>query len=399
MNQWDEEALREINSLEAARLAIRGALATIRDLQDVNAGAKAEVQDEAAKRKATEAKVAELSEQVDRWHKQAESWDKERQERTQSEARWREAVRLEVRAEERARIEESRALMETELARLHAELQQMARAYREKCEAQAKALERLRKSLDAREVELLAARRAKEEIARTAQHDWQMLEQLRQQRDREIDASIKRRELEIADKDREISALREQVQELKKVAELSAREGESRLLRAEETLRREYQARESRLAEQSAKREADLQAHWSELENGLWARTKAARERLDRTIDGQFEEKARALADRTQELEAQLAARRQELEAEFQRKGSEAEARYADAEKRLLQSWADKEGRFLKKFDEELSREKEARQRQAESLDRLKADYERALAEKDSQLRKAAPSDPGAPSS
>src|SRR3989339_1919562 len=126
MNQWDEEALREINSLDAARLAIRGALATIRDLQDVNAQAKADVQDEAAKRKLVETKVAELAEQINGWHKQAGEWEKERAERAAGEARWRDAVRLEVRAEERARIEESRSLMEVELARLHAELQQMA---------------------------------------------------------------------------------------------------------------------------------------------------------------------------------------------------------------------------------------------------------------------------------
>ena len=32
MEQWDEQALREINNLDAARLAIRGALATILSL-------------------------------------------------------------------------------------------------------------------------------------------------------------------------------------------------------------------------------------------------------------------------------------------------------------------------------------------------------------------------------
>ncbi len=56
MEEWDDRALREINSLDAARLAIRGALATIRDLQDQNGVLKGQVQDDGAKRKAYMAK-------------------------------------------------------------------------------------------------------------------------------------------------------------------------------------------------------------------------------------------------------------------------------------------------------------------------------------------------------
>ncbi|MDD5629072.1 MAG: hypothetical protein PHU21_08405 [Elusimicrobia bacterium] len=179
MNQWDEEALREINSLEAARLAIRGALATIRDMQDLNARAKAETRDEAAKRKLAEAKAAELVEQVEQWRRQGEAWEKEREERDQNEARWREAARLEVRAEERTRIEEGRALMEAELARLQAELQQMAGSYQRRCESQAAALESFKKTLERREVELLAARRRSEELSRSLELDAQTIESQR----------------------------------------------------------------------------------------------------------------------------------------------------------------------------------------------------------------------------
>ena len=47
---------------------------------------------------------------------------------------------------------------------------------------------------------------------------------------------------------------------------------------------------------------------------------------LDQTINAQFEEKARALADRTMEVDAQLAARRQDLESEFAQRCTEAES-------------------------------------------------------------------------
>src|SRR5438477_510098 len=64
MNPWDEEAYREINDLEAARLAIRGALATIRDLQDLNARLKGTLQEAAAKEKLSLREIAELTQQL-----------------------------------------------------------------------------------------------------------------------------------------------------------------------------------------------------------------------------------------------------------------------------------------------------------------------------------------------
>src|SRR5665213_2581169 len=99
MEQWDEEALREINNLDAARLAIRGALATIRDLQDSNAGLKGQVQDEAAKRKHLEAELAKVDAKIADWQAQAQTWEKERAERERMMAAWKAEARMEVRAE------------------------------------------------------------------------------------------------------------------------------------------------------------------------------------------------------------------------------------------------------------------------------------------------------------
>ncbi len=88
MNKWDEEAFREVNDLDAARLALRGALATIRDLQDLSSRLKSENQDEAAKLKHADARVAELAAQIENWRGEAELWERERRERADEEGRF-----------------------------------------------------------------------------------------------------------------------------------------------------------------------------------------------------------------------------------------------------------------------------------------------------------------------
>src|SRR3954469_24126899 len=105
MEEWDDRALREINSLDAARLAIRGALATIRDLQDQNGALKGQVQDDGAKRKALESRLAEMDARLAQWQEQAQKWEKEAAEREQLMQRWKVEARMEVRAEERSRVD------------------------------------------------------------------------------------------------------------------------------------------------------------------------------------------------------------------------------------------------------------------------------------------------------
>src|SRR5271168_935866 len=113
MEQWDEQALREINNLDAARLAIRGALATIRDLQDGNAALKGQVQDEAAKRKHLEAQLAKVDGRLADWQAQAEAWAKER-------------------AEERARLEDERLRTEETIAHLRSDIAGMAKGHKDR---------------------------------------------------------------------------------------------------------------------------------------------------------------------------------------------------------------------------------------------------------------------------
>lgn len=358
MNQWDEEALREINNLDAARLAIRGALATIRDLQDQNLKLKedseAALQDETSRRKTLESKVKEQASQLEAWSEQGKAWEEEQKKRASDESRWKSAIRVQVRAEERARLESAQRGLEEDLARLQSELERMAGAQQDK---EQKWIE-LRKKLEQRENDLLASEREKIEIANNARHGAELVERMRQQRDREIAASIRSRELELEDKTREIESLRAALEEHKKALAGAGSDLELKRREYEEGLLKAYRQKEHDLTERYAKREMELQASWAELENGLWKRAKDARDKLDQAAEQQFAERARALADRSREIEALLASRRQELDEDFKRRCDEAEARYAANERRLLDGWAEKEARQMRQYEIELAHEK-----------------------------------------
>ncbi len=355
MPDWDEEALKELNNLDSARLAIRGALATIRDLQDQLIKQKSQVQDEASRRKMAETRMAELNSALERWQEQAKEWETAEKRAAADEERYKASLRIQVRTEERAQIQESQRHLEEDLARLQAELQRMAQVQREKEEGWSEVKRRLEKG----ELDLVQAEREKGEIALRYRQDMDTVAQLRESRDREIAASIASREAEVAERDRTIAALRRKNEEQKAVLENAAREFELKIVDREEKLKREYLLKEQSLQERYAKREMELQAAWSEVENGLWKRSKDAREKLDSAAAAQFEERARSLADRSAEIEHQLNYRRQELDEDFKRRCTEAEARYAENERALADRWVEKENRFLKKYGEEIAVETE----------------------------------------
>lgn len=354
MEQWDEQALREINNLDAARLAIRGALATIRDLQDANAGLKGQVQDEGAKRKHLETRLAALDERLADWQAQADAWAKERAERDRQMEAWKSEARLEVRAEERARLEDDRRRTEEVIAALRADLGAMAKGQSEKEAAWAQ----LRADLEKRDMEVAALRREKEEALDRARHELDMVESLRQARDREIAASVRSRELELADREAEIASLKRQGDETRKALEQLSRDQDVRVKSREEALAKAFALKEKDLVERYQKREAELQSQWSELEQGLWAKAKESRAQLDDAVQKQFAERARQLADRAAEVEAILERRKNELDSDFTKRCSEAEARYADDERRLAEGWADKEKRLVARVHAELDAER-----------------------------------------
>ncbi len=354
MEEWDDRALREINSLDAARLAIRGALATIRDLQDQNGNLKGQVQDDSAKRKALESRIGEMDNRLASWQEQAKKWEREAGEREQMMQRWKTEARMEVRAEERARVDADRIRTEEALARLRADLGAMASAHKGKQEAASE----LRRMLDARDADIMNLKREKQDILAKVKLEAQQLEMLREARDRELNANNHARELEIVDNDREIASLERELEEGKMALAAIAQDRELGVKAREEELVRVFSAKEADMITRYQKREAELQARWSELETGLWAKTKESRAKLDEAVQTQFEERARQIADRAKEVEDLLARRSLELNEAHEKRCASAEAHYAADERRLLASWAEKEQRLLAKVDAELVHER-----------------------------------------
>ncbi|MEK7388123.1 MAG: hypothetical protein AAB036_00340 [Elusimicrobiota bacterium] len=377
MEQWDERALREINSLDAARLAIRGALATIRDLQDQNGLLKGQVQDESGKRKMLETRLSELEAHLAQWQEQAAAWEAERLQREQTMERWKTEARLEAREEERARVEADRRQTEETLARLRADLVSMSKGQKGREDAWAQ----LRDQLDARDADLAALRREKQDILAKVKLDAEMMEQLRSARDRELAETARARETELQDKNREIASLDRELEENKRALAAIAHEGELKLKTREEALVKSFQQKEQDLVQRYQQREAELQARWSELETGLWHKTKESRAKLDEAVQKQFEERARQIADRAQEVEALLARRKVELDEAHTKRCAEAEAHYAADERRLLDAWSEREKRLLAKADMELNQQRgvlqatwaeRGKQHEAEHAERLR---------------------------
>jgi hypothetical protein len=356
MEQWDEQALREINNLDAARLAIRGALATIRDLQDANGGLKGQVQDEQAKRRHLESRLSALDERILEWQTQSEAWAKERSDRDRQMEAWKSEARLEVRAEERARLEDDRRRTEELIAGLRADLTVMSRGHAEK----EVAWNELRADLEKRDMEIAALRREKEEALDRARHELDMVEQLRLARDREIGAAMRSREIELADRENQIQSLKRSADETRRALEQLAKDQDVRVKAREEALAKAFSLKEKDLVDRYQKRETELQSQWSELEQGLWAKAKDSRAQLDDAVQKQFSERARQLADRAAEIEQLLERRKAEMDADFTKRCSEAEGRYAENERRLVDSWGDKEKRLVARVHAELDAERSA---------------------------------------
>jgi hypothetical protein len=383
MDQWDEKALREINDLDAARLAIRGALSTIRDLQDANVSLKGSFQDEQAKRKHLEAQVVELNERLAQWQERADAWDKDRAERDRSLEEAKKQARLDVRGEERARLDDDRRRTEEIIAGLRADISSMARG----SQAKESAWGELRAQLEKRDADISALRREKEEAHARALHELDLVEQLRVTRDREVAASIASREHELQDRENQIAALKRANDELKKDLAALAAEQDLRQKSREEVLAKAYALKEKDLVERYHRREAELQNQWSELEQGLWAKARESRAQLDSAVQKQFEERARALESRAKEIEGLLVGRKAELDADHERRCSEAEARYADNERRLVAAWSDKEKRLIARVEGEIEIERMALREDWQRRSReLEAEYAERLRQADSRL-------------
>ena len=118
MDPLDEDSLRSVNDMDAARLALRGALATIRDLQDANVRLKGNLQEAVSKEKLAATQNVELRRSLEHWQEEGKKWADDRAEEAARQRRFEDSTRLKVREEERKVVGEERARME-EIGRAH----------------------------------------------------------------------------------------------------------------------------------------------------------------------------------------------------------------------------------------------------------------------------------------
>ena len=373
----DEESLRALNDIDAARLALRGALATIRDLQDANVRLKGNLQESAAKERLSATQNADLRKQLDEFREKMSQWERERAEEAARQMRFEDACRLKIRAEERANAEQERRGMAENLLRLTQTVEQV----RESKDAQERRLAELKRLLDQRDAEVLSSQREKVEIVTRVHQDQEAVGRMRVKRDEEIQSILRAKEEALANADRELREATHKNEELQRALAAAAKDTELKLQDREEVLVRQYREKERELQERYSRREAELQAAWSELENGLWQKAKEARDKLDKAVQAQFDERARALADRTREVEELLQSRREQLEEEVRRRLTEGERALADKERMLEERHQARQEELLKHAESEIGKEKEIVQAAAREQARaLEEEYREKLA-------------------
>jgi hypothetical protein len=348
MTQPGPEDFKEIRDVEAAQLALRGAVATIRDLQEKIASLKGGLQEAAGREKAAKEAAAALRKELA--SAQAEALKREGEARTR--------LRLEVREEMRAQAEREHSRQEGEIARLASQLEEWRKVHRRREEE----WEGVRKLLDRRESELVALQREKLDILGRVRSDSDMVQSLRERRDEEILQTVRGREAEI-------SELRGENSRLCEALSRAADERGAAVAEIESRLRREAAAREASLRERYCLREAELEKSFGELENGLWQRAREAREKLDATAQAQFDERARQLADRSAEIEAILERRKAELEAGFEERRRRLDARLAELERSLRAEAAAREADSLARAESGLREREEGLRRREEALE------------------------------
>src|SRR5690242_5260425 len=115
MMPWEDPAYsdREITDLDTARLALRGAVASLRSLQDINISLKAELQDMMAREKAWKQRIIEmethLGELQAKWNSTQHTQDEYRKEYA---LQIRSEVALEEQAKWQGQLEEIQATLQ-----------------------------------------------------------------------------------------------------------------------------------------------------------------------------------------------------------------------------------------------------------------------------------------------
>ncbi len=300
-----------ISDVDTARLALRGAVATLHTLQDLVASVKAENQELVVREKAWRARVETMEEKLAAIH-----------------ARWQESQALlqdykqEIGQQVRSEIAlEEQEKWRTQIEQVEGTLKEWQRA-REVRESE---LQRTKEVLAEREAEV--QRHEKEKIAfehKTQAEITALLEKSRQSLKDAVESAVQEKNFEIRDVK---SMWTRETEELKD--SLARMEIEAKL--KEDALQKEFH-----------QRRRELEAIWRQREAETWRQAEAIRGQTENALQSQLQSRLAALAKEREEqqvqyqqrlatLEAQHVENQKALQTVFEQKESEVRQRFADA--------------------------------------------------------------------
>ncbi len=351
----------DVSDIDTARLALRGAVESLRSLQEVNQRLKGEIQEYANRNKLLDQRMIAIQTDLNvanaKLARQDEIFERKEQE-------LRRHIRQEVTLEENGR-------WQAEMASLRQTIE-MWKAAREQKEAE---LERLQSVLSRKESDILALQ--KEKVVVQGKANQEMATSLAKSR-----ADLKQAvETVIQEKDKQLEKVQTELSE-------SIQDLETRLRGKEQ----EAHARDENIAQHFHERQKELSAFWAKREQEIWERAEQAKETLEAglkerwekrleelthdfaqktyLIEQNFANRQAELAQKEHDLENQVQAKAVELGENFTKKTTALEQAYIERTAALEIRWSTQEKELSKahrkaldtereKFNEELRKAKE----------------------------------------
>jgi len=324
LNDREEQPDREkeVADLDTARMALRGALQSVRSLQDLNGKLKGELQDFLHREKALNERLIRLQTELNDSYTRLDKETSEERERING---IRETLRLEITNEQNHK-------WQSEIEALRQSVQNWTEVRRQKEHE----LKILKETLLSKEQEVFTLQ--KEKIAAEEKAHRDLIEAIKQSRSG-VSAAI---EEVVKSKDKEISELNRKLATQPKVIEERLQQVEQELHRKEQSLLLQFRDRQQA-----------LEFDWAHREKELWERATESREALERDLKNQWEE-------RRKNLENDLEKRRTTLEIQFRQQEEESKRRERNREDALHQTWVAKEAALAQEWaerEQELARE------------------------------------------
>lgn len=336
------EQTPDVTDLETARLALRGALQSVHNLQDLNARLKGEIQDYLHREKALNERMIRLQKEINESYAQLDQKNAVDRER---DAAVREALRQEV-------IVEQNQKWQTEIDALRQSVQNWNEVRRQK-ETE---LRMIKEALLQKESEVFSLQKEKIASEEKAHRDL-------------VDAIAKARsgvqlaiDQVVRAKDHEITDLKKQVAE-----------GPAEVERRMQLLEQDFRRKEQVMLLQFRERQQALELDWTQREKELWAETSRSRQTVEAELKKQWENRQK---DLDQAFEARRAANEKEtrqkersMDDRLALREAELNQIWAAKESSLAQEWARREKAIAEEFQANLDAE---RQRAAEAMEALK---------------------------